>query len=295
MGYNVLFAIKNLVENCNLNVEELASTSNRMNNMGEGLEMFIKEIFSGTLNTEDRDKKKEKWEEVFSWQGSKNAPPDLMIKEGDAVEVKKVESLSTDIQLNSSSPKKTLLSADSKVTEKCRGCEEWEEKDNIYAVGYIPKKSNKLKSLCFVYGTEYAAKDDVYDEIKTILSDAFSKIKNLEFSETKELGRVNKVDPLSISNLRIRGMWTIKNPYNTFEDIYKIPTDSIFDFMAIISEEKYNSFPEEDRKQFKALVDDKNNNLKMIDKGIKDPDDINKTRKVKLITFTLNEEEISNG
>ena len=32
----------------------------------------------------------------------------------------------------------------------------------------------------------------------------------LYFAETKELGRVNQVDPLGITNLRIRGMWQIE-------------------------------------------------------------------------------------
>jgi len=32
-------------------------------------------------------------------------------------------------------------------------------------------------------------------------------IADIEFSQTKELGRVNRVDPLGITNLRIQGMW----------------------------------------------------------------------------------------
>lgn len=38
------------------------------------------------------------------------------------------------------------------------------------------------------------------------------EINGLEFAKTKEIGRLNKVDPVGITYLRIRGMWGIKNP-----------------------------------------------------------------------------------
>ena len=42
------------------------------------------------------------------------------------------------------------------------------------------------------------------------------ELQDVEFSETNELGRVNKVDPLGITYLRIRGMWGIENPIKVF-------------------------------------------------------------------------------
>ena len=35
---------------------------------------------------------------------------------------------------------------------------------------------------------------------------------DLDLSETQELGRINKVDQLGVSSLRIRGMWIFQNP-----------------------------------------------------------------------------------
>ena len=43
------------------------------------------------------------------------------------------------------------------------------------------------------------------------------KKSDLNLSETKELGRKNKIDPLGISSLRVRGMWIFQTPQKIFE------------------------------------------------------------------------------
>ena len=62
---------------------------------------------------------------------------------------------------------------------------------------------------------------------------------NVVFSETKELGRVNQVDPLGITNLRIRGMWQIENPRKVFKYLHE-PTGKEFELVCIIPKEKYH-------------------------------------------------------
>ena len=37
-------------------------------------------------------------------------------------------------------------------------------------------------------------------------------IDGIEFIHTNEIGKLKRVDPLGITNLRIRGMWNIENP-----------------------------------------------------------------------------------
>lgn len=91
------------------------------------------------------------------------------------------------------------------ITNECRRCERWEEKDIIYTIGHTDKK--EIKSLWFVYGSIYAAKQETYERFKNLISEGINTIPDVRFSETKELGRVNQVDPLGITNLRIRGMW----------------------------------------------------------------------------------------
>lgn len=73
----------------------------------------------------------DKYEETFSYQRSSRTPPDLMLKGGDAIEVKKTESLSSELQLNSSHPKSKWLSSSSLIKSHCKSYEDWTEKSFI--------------------------------------------------------------------------------------------------------------------------------------------------------------------
>jgi hypothetical protein len=162
-----------------------------------------------------------------------------MIKGGDAIEVKKTQSSNSDLALNSSYPKSNIKSSSPMITQSCKNCEEWIEKDLIYCVGHTTDTT--LKSLWLVYGNIYAAGHEIYERIKNTISAGIDTIPNVEFAETKELGRVNKVDALGITNLRIRGMWQIQNPRKVFSYLH-IPSNKEFELVCIIPTEKYNSF-----------------------------------------------------
>jgi hypothetical protein len=64
-------------------------SQNRINAVGDALEECIKDIFADTIDETNLDRKTNKYNQVFSWQGNQNNPPDLIIRNGDAVEVKK--------------------------------------------------------------------------------------------------------------------------------------------------------------------------------------------------------------
>ncbi|PJC31998.1 restriction endonuclease, partial [Candidatus Roizmanbacteria bacterium CG_4_9_14_0_2_um_filter_39_13] len=100
------------------------------------------------------------------------------------------------------------------------------------------------------------------------ISKGVNELQDVEFSETNELGRVNRVDPLGITYLRIRGMWGIENPIKVFN--YVVPTEQTSEFFvnAILLKEKYLSFPERDRKNLESLVSD---NFLIKDIKIKSP------------------------
>ena len=70
---------------------------------------------------------------------------------------------------------------------------------------------------------------------------------DIEFGETNELGRVNKVDPLGITDLRIRGMWAIKHPGRVFDYLPETIIDADFKVNALMLTSKYDSFPKADR------------------------------------------------
>jgi hypothetical protein len=282
MNTNLLIALKNIVDKPVTNLVSHYSSSNRMNNMGEALELYVKDIFCNSLEIETLAQKNEIFAKYFSYIGNQNNPPDLMIKDGDAIEVKKIESLNSGIALNSSYPKNKLYSDSSMITKACRECEEWTEKDLLYVVGVT--KNDVLKSLWFVYGDCYAASSEIYERIRTKISSGLRELADVEFAETNELGRVNRVDPLGITYLRIRGMWHIENPNKVFD--YVTETNAAdFTVNALVLKNKYDSFPVEDRKAIEAI---KLACFSIKDVSIKSPDNPAKLLDAKLISFRCN-------
>ena len=279
---NIIDAIINIVKTPIVELKEYSISHNRANSVGEALEEYVKDIFSGTLFETDKNKRMEIISEVFSYLGNSNNPPDSILRGGDAIEVKKIENKSSSLALNSSYPKAKLYSNSSMITDACRNCEEWKEKDIIYAIGACEK--NKLTSLIFVYGEDYAAENKIYENVKNKIKFGIETINGLEFSETNEIGRVNRVDPLGITYFRIRGMWGIENPIKVFDYIYERDNTKQFNFMALINDDKYNSFF--NREELENL-EKENKYLEIRNVKIKNPNNPAQLRSAKLITFKI--------
>lgn len=287
MANNILRAILNIKKRKDNSLENIyvipklnPSAVNRANNVGEALEYFMKDALCNTFGEKSAQAKKDAYSKNFSYLGNQNNPPDIILKEGEAIEVKKIDGLNpTDLALNSSYPKSKLLSNSPMITQACKDCEKnWEEKEMVYSVGFVEK--NKLKLLILVYGDCYAADPEVYERVRDKVTEALNK-SNLEFSETAELGRINKVDPLGITNLRIRGMWTIQNPLRVFSDIFNFEKDgSEFTLLALMRSTKYSSFSKEER----ALIE-KDNSFKVKDVKIQEPNNPAKQTSAKLIIY----------
>jgi len=278
---NILTAIQTLINHPISDLVSYYKGRNRINQIGDALECFIKDIFADTVTETDEQKKLLKYSEVFSYSGNANNPPDLMLKNGDAVEIKKIESLGASIALNSSYPKSKLFCNSPLITSHCRTCEDWQEKDIIYAIGVAEDKNIKL--LWLVYGDCYAADREIYEKITNTIANGINQIPGVEFSKTKELGRVNKVDPLKITYLRIRGMWGIQNPLSVFDYVnLGYNKNSAFQAIAIIKTSKYLSFPVQDREQLEAISDC---NLQMLDVQIKSPNNPIQLIPAKIITY----------
>ena len=133
-----------------------------------------------------------------------------------------------------------------------------------------------------VYGDCYAAEESVYKRINNKIKSGIEEISDVEFESTKELGRVNSVDPLGITYLRIRGMWGIANPMKVYSNIYSPKKDSEFNLAALVTTDKYNSFPKENK-----FTIEKNVDIDIADVEIKDPNNPAKLIKSKLITYSL--------
>ena len=285
METNLIKAILYLVKSPVYQIQQMNDGKNRVNNQGKGLEEYIINLFCGTVGELDEQMCIAKRSKLFSYIGNQNNPPDAMIYAGDAIEIKKIETANAAIALNSSYPKAKLFSNSSMLATSCITCEDWIEKDMIYVIGQI-NKQKLLNSLCFVYGVDYAASLDIYERIKLKIKQGILTIEDVEFSETKELGRVNKVDPLGITNLRIRGMWHIDNPIKVFSYIYQPKKNASFNMMTLINVEKYSTFSDKDRNELEKAAKDLEN-LVIKDVKIKCPDNPAKLKDAKLITFFL--------
>lgn len=279
---NIIDAICNLVLNPQFKLKEYAINHSRANNMGEALEEYIKDLFAKVPLDATDDVRDTLIQNVFSYTGNQNNPPDAMLYGGDAIEVKKVESKNSALALNSSYPKHKLYADSSMISSACREAENWTEKDIIYAVGVLDKKVMRLSSLAFVYGEDYCASKEVYERIKNIIKDGVERLSDIEFTQTKELGHVNRVDPLGITYLRVRGMWGIENPFKVFEKHYKRDETNAFNFMCIINEKKYATF--ENTVRLEELTTQVKN-FKIENIKIKNPDNPAQLTNAKLITF----------
>ncbi len=281
MSCNIIDAIVNLVRQTSFVLEKGKGSGNRANDMGTALEDYIKDLFADSCNMKAKARM-ERWQDVFSYLGNTTNPPDIMLKNGDAIEVKKIQTKGSSIALNSSYPKHTLKCTNPLINNACKEAEGWKEKDMIYAVGVV--KGRQLRSLCMVYGTEYCASDEIYLGIRDRVKDSVVNTLGIETEETRELGHINKVDPLGITYLRVRGMWGIDNPVKVFDYVYTPKDNAEFNFMCIVSDAKWDSL---DNKDELVKLSKEHECLNVSDVKVKDPDNPARLKSAKLITYYI--------
>lgn len=278
---NILTAIKAIVENSSTNVVESSpnKSQNRATQMGDAFEDYVKNAFANCLG-QDIESIQEAHSQTFSYLGNRTNPPDAMLKGSDAIEIKKIAAIHTSqLQLNSSYPKNKLHSDNPKICKQCCDSEVWKEKDMLYVVGQVD--GQELQNIFFVYGDLYCDSRETYEKVENTIKDGLKSLDGVELAETNELGRVNKVDHLGISDLRIRGMWLIKSPFLHFDYLTKDITNYTFKLVAIIPTNKYNSLTNVD--EFEEFCKQKGVNIS--DKKIKNPQNPANLIESKLITY----------
>jgi len=267
---NILKAIITITENFDQKIDAIHFENNRANSVGEGLELFVATSFC------DFKKEEATLDSVFSYRGAKNNPPDFILKNSDAIEVKKISTDTTQIQLNSSHPKDKIYVNDPKMTQSARDCEKWHSKDLLYIVGKLDK--SHLANIWLVYGDCFVADKQIYKNIEKPIKNVISSLGNT--SLTKELGRLNNVDTLKVSSLRVRGMWLLQNPSNIFSNSIPSLKETNYKLVSIISLDKYNNFPKDDIKTI-----ENNKSLKIEDIKIPNPNNPAMKIAVKLILW----------
>jgi hypothetical protein len=208
------------------------------------------------LSEDNLEKKDKIYQANFSYLGNQNNPPDFILKGGDAIEVKKIEGFNSRLALNSSPPKDKLRSADERITDECKRCDggNWQEKDLFYVIGSA--KGGKVKYLFFIHGSCYAADHKIYERIHAPIKRGVGSMLDslgLERANTIELGKVKRADPLGITELRVRGMWSITNPVDVFSNLVPLSAKDLFSVNVIMLKEKYSSYTEKDRKRIEKL------------------------------------------
>ena len=287
MSRNIIDAIITIIQQPSHKLVKYTSSgrnTNRMNVMGDPLEEYVKNMFADTFGVTDPIDRMKSISQTFSYLGNDSTPPDGMLKGGnmgDAIEVKKTNSFGG-IQLNSSHPKSKLLSTSTMITNECRTCEDWTERDMIYVMGQVSNDS--VKTLCMVYGMDYCANNSVYESLKDKVTNGIRNIPDIRWADrTEELGRVNMVGPLGITYLRVRGMWFIQHPIRVFDYIYDLDKSKEFNLMVLINEDKISQF-----NNFEKLVDmiQTYPSLEIKDVQIKNPNNPAQLRNAKLITYS---------
>ena len=279
---NIINAILNLVQNPKVELVRHYASANRANNMGAALEEYVKDLYANTVEETDENKRNSKIASVFSYLGNASNPPDSMLcGGGDAIEVKKLEGMNA-LALNSSHPKRKLRVDNPKINNHCISCEAWQERDMLYVVGICT--AQQVKSLSMVYGDEYCADIEVYSRAETAIKSGLHSLESVELAPTNELGKLNRVDPLGITNLRVRGMWTIFNPLRVFDYIYTLDRSKSFNFMALINNDKYAALDNRcELEQLIGIIP----NLSITDVDVKEPNNPALLKGCKLIRFSV--------
>ncbi len=279
---NLLSALTNIQRYKNNDLKKITAVTDpdqpRINKEGTPFDAYVKDAFCNSFGIRDPNEKMSTYKRILSHLGSQNHPPDLMIIGGDAIEVKKVKGKGgNSIALNSSYPKSKLYANSPMLTEECKNCEKWTEKDIAYCVGHVFE--NKVKLIIFVYGDCYAASPDVYEAVMRPVVKGIKSMK-IKLAKTKELARLNNVDPLAITDLRVRGMWQIVSPRILFADFIKPDLKKNCSVYAIMQKKKFESFPSTDKQQVQK-------NMQVSDIQIKSPDAPKKLLDCKLISFSF--------
>jgi len=262
---NQIKALYNLTRCAEFQLEEIKNhVPNYVSVQGKPLEVFIRGIFCGVPGNLESF---EGSEDVFAYIGSVNSPPDVMLKnKGDAIEVKKIENLNSTIILNSSLPKTKLNSADRMINTRARECEEWESRDMLYVVGFVPKDENYVRNLFFFYGDCFAKKNEFYSEKFGEIKRKVSEVEGIS-SDGNEYGTLKDVDGLGNGvNMRVRPINNIGSPWKIFEGYLDSSGTAKFSVLSIMRNSKYLSFPQNDR----TLLEGSDAEIKHI--TITDPD-----------------------
>lgn len=304
MNRNIIDAIGTLLKRHPFYLNDPYSNENSLRSARYwSIEEYVKNLFADTFHFTNRTEKISRWGDVFHIGNAIN-PPDLMLRGGDAIEIKnvyiperinedtyaidiygyKTKYLYSPLVLNTVYPRQKLFVDDPLVTNSCCKAEKWTEKDIIYAVGV--SKGKQLTHFCMVYGCDYCASSEHYKKILQEMRARLQDIPNFDFnlSYERELGRISAIDPTGTTRLNLRNMWHIENPWSFFRYVYRPNRNAKFNFMCIIRNEKFFRFRNSSKLlAWREICSD----LIIEQVRIKDPDNPNRMNDALLIRYEI--------
>lgn len=263
--------------------------------------IFTMDIFSGSLY--HPKKRFLLWGKTFSHFGNPTDTPDIMLKRGDAIEIKSIikESKSfhgksvDGILLNNVPPMQFIQKNNPLIAKKCVESGDWGrtyQRDVIYVVGIIEK--NLLRGLSMVYGRDYCASNEYYSNIRKGIKRLYENKKMIEnnsktiirnnLESSKELARIDNFDPLGLTQARFYAHWYIKTPWQAFDYVYRRSPNTKFDFMCIINEDKWKTL---ENRGLLTESEKSCQNLRISPIRIKNPDNPEECRDAVLITYEI--------
>jgi hypothetical protein len=283
MPANILTAIKNISDFKTNNIRDYFKeyATSQIKTPRQQLEYYLKDAISGSFKSAKEKKATDRYRGFFSYLGNKTNPPDMILEGGDALVLKTSKTYKASLTLSNSPPKDRLNWNDPWIFRNCRtiGRGQWNSKDIFYVNGWIEK--GKIKYLYFVQGRCYASEESIYnkkiDGLKKSIEN-YLVAEGLYANKTIGLGKASNIDPLGITNLRIKGIWKIQNPLNVFSDIFSYDKKKGFTLIALMLKNKFDSFPEND---VDAVMKDKQ--ISVSDVKIKNPNNPEKKIRAKLI------------
>jgi hypothetical protein len=284
MSPNILTAIKNISNFKTNNMGEYFKdyAGNKIKTARQQMEYYVKDAISGSFNSVKDKKPTDRYNGLFSYLGSKTQPPDMIIRGGDALVIKTIKTYKGSFTINNSPPKDRLMWNDPWIIKNCRRIDggQWTSKDLFYVIGWIEKK--RMKYLNFIQGSCFLPEQKFWnkktDDLKKNIY-KYLESEGLESNRTIALGKVTNIDPLAITNLRIKAVWRIKNPLKIFSDTFSYDKKQEFTLIALMLKNKFDSFP---KKDIDAIMKDKQ--IEIEDVKIKNPNNPQKKIDAKLIT-----------
>ena len=249
MNRNIIDAIGTLIKREPFYLDDPYSSENpNVSARYWSIKEYVENLFTDSFDARDMGERIYRHMKVFSHFGNLANPPDLILRGGDAIEIKNIYipkrysrgRLERDpLILNTLYPRQKLYADDPMITDACRKAEKWTVKDIIYAVG--ASRGKQLTHLCMVYGSDYCASARHYEKLLAEMRARLKDIPNLNKTWSERyLGRIGKVDPTGATYLELRNMWYLENPWSYFRDIYRPNPSAGFNFMCIINDEKFS-------------------------------------------------------